>query len=219
MSQLEEIKSNASTRKTRSRSQPAHSEASARPPRLSRVFSAQHIDDHSHYHSYDEHHGQQSEPTSSDDSDFADQIEHEDDREAGDSVGDEYTEIRDGVANEQDVEAALEKTKSSRTIKDPNLVSTDAVSAKAIKLMSEQGDMEWPRRHGEPKELDKTPQVGCNARCLIFYLHFACFVLNGRSSDKLYRNRVEDHERGRAAIGPLNLRFSIRNRPIDPWAS
>lgn len=117
MNQLEEIKSNTSTRKTRSRSQPAPSEASARQPRLSRVFSAQHIDDYSHYHSYGEHQDQQLQPTTSDDSDFAEDVEIEKDREPGDG------ELRDRVVNERDVEAPLEKTKSSRSTKDPNLVS------------------------------------------------------------------------------------------------
>lgn len=129
MSQLEEIKTNTSARKTRSRSQPEPSEASARQPRLSRVFSAQHIDDHSHYHSYGEHHDQQSESTSSDDSDCAEEVEREKDRETGDG------ELRDGVVNERDVEAPLEKTKSSRSVKDPNLVSTKAVQPKVIILI------------------------------------------------------------------------------------
>jgi len=134
MSQLGEIKANTSTRKTRSRSQPATSKASARPPRLSRVFSAQHFDDHSHYHSYGEHHSQQSEPTSRDDSEFVEKVEYEDDREAGDSAEDDYVETRDGVFNEGDVEAPLEKTKSARSVKDPNLVSMKAVPAQVIIL-------------------------------------------------------------------------------------
>lgn len=75
MSQLEQIETNTSALKTNSRSQPAPSEASARQPRLSQVFSAQHVVDHSRYHSYGEHHHQQSVPTSSDDSDFAEKVE------------------------------------------------------------------------------------------------------------------------------------------------
>lgn len=50
--------------------------------------------------------------------------------------------------------------------------------------------MERPRRPGEPEELDETPQLGRNTRCLILYLHFACLVFDGRPSNKLYRVRV-----------------------------
>lgn len=123
MSQLEEIKTNTDARKIRSRSQPAPSEATTRQPLLSRVFSAQHIDDHSNYHSYGEHHDQQLQPTTSDDSDFAEDVESEKDRETGNG------ELRDRVVNERDVEAPLEKTKSSRSTKDPNLVSNSYESS------------------------------------------------------------------------------------------
>ncbi len=129
MSQLEEIKTNTSAREARSRSQSAISEASARQPRLSRVFSAQHLDDHSDYHSHGEHYNQQLEPTSNDDSDSAEEGEREKDRETDNG------ELRDGITNERDVEAPLEKTKSSRSIKDPNLVSTKVVQAKVIVLI------------------------------------------------------------------------------------
>ncbi len=43
-------------------------------------------------------------------------------------------ETRDGVFNEGDVEAPLEKTKSARSVKDPKLVSTKAVPAQLIIL-------------------------------------------------------------------------------------
>lgn len=122
MSQIEPIKTNTSNCR-RSRSKSAHSEASARPPYLSRVFSAQHFDDHSHYHSDEEKHGQQIDRTSTEDSDISEKVDKEEERENGGNNGDDFTETREGVVNERDVEAPLEKIKSSRSIKDPNLVT------------------------------------------------------------------------------------------------
>ena len=126
MSQLEQIKTNPSTRQARSRSNSTPSEASAHQPRLSRVFSAQHIDDSSYYHDHADRQSEQSEGTPAERSDFSEKVAIEDGLGAGDDVA-ECSEIREGIATERDLEAPLEKTKSARSARDPNLVGTAKV--------------------------------------------------------------------------------------------
>ena len=136
MSALEPIRTNNSARRTRSRSQSAPSASSNRQPRLSRVFSAQHLDDHSHYHGHDERHGQQLEATSSEESDYTEKVEREEEKELGGNTGEESTEIREGIVNERDVEAPLERIKSTRSVKDPNLVSMSQLQRMVVLILA-----------------------------------------------------------------------------------
>lgn len=122
MGDLERTNTDISSRQPRSRSEPVPLELDDDQHRLSRVYSAQHIDDYSHYHGHDERYGQQSEATSSEESDFSEKVEREEDSVARENAGEETAEVREGVVNERDVEAPLEKTQSSRSIRDPNLV-------------------------------------------------------------------------------------------------
>ncbi|KAL8832741.1 MAG: hypothetical protein Q9191_000078 [Dirinaria sp. TL-2023a] len=113
------------TRLHRSRSQPSPLHGSDRQPRLSRVFSAQHLDDHSHYHGDIEPRNRASlETTPIEESDFSEKGPETEDREAG-SLSGEANEVREGIANEGDVEAPLEKVKSSRSNKPADLVTWD----------------------------------------------------------------------------------------------
>ena len=100
MSHLEPTKTYNSGRFSRSRS--ATLETSARRSRLSRVFSAQHIDDNSHYHSHDELRDQQLESPPTEDSNFSKTVEQKEDGEAGGNAGDEVAEAGKGAVNERD---------------------------------------------------------------------------------------------------------------------
>ena len=126
MSQFEQPKTNPSTRQARSRSNSTRSEASAHQPRVSRVFSAQHIDDSSYYHGHADLHSEKLEATPAEGSDFCEKVAIEDGLGAGDDVA-ECSETREGIVNERDLEAPLEKTKSARSARDPNLVGTAKV--------------------------------------------------------------------------------------------
>lgn len=92
-------------------------------PHLHRFFSAQHLDDQSVYHA---EHDIQSEDESSSTGDLSEQVTEKDDEEAREHGQDEVGEERMGVPNTRDLEAGrppLEKRPTSRSVKDPNLVS------------------------------------------------------------------------------------------------
>ena len=92
-----------------------------RPPNtnLTRIYSSQHLDDQSFYHDWhSEHHG---------DSDGSgDNTPDTNEKLPGDVLADGKETDRTAIANEGDLEsggAPLEKKKTSRSVKDPNLVS------------------------------------------------------------------------------------------------
>ncbi|MCJ1393860.1 hypothetical protein MMC18_006736 [Xylographa bjoerkii] len=97
---------------TRTRSNPS------RPPGLNRILSGQHLDDHSHYHHRD------FEDDGGDSSDSEDTLnENEKDSQV---AAEQKGEVPEETANVQDLEAGgaqLEKKKTSRSVKDPNLVT------------------------------------------------------------------------------------------------
>lgn len=96
---------------------------------LRKLFSASSMDDHSYYHYHP--HDTESLEGNGDDSTIAD-TETE-------KSGDEQEEGRDGILNLRDTESRpskLERLKSSRSIKDPNLVSLlDLVSGRTLGLV------------------------------------------------------------------------------------
>ena len=97
---------------------------SSRPPKLSRVLAAQHLDDVSNYHSDD--HGPQSygEDTSTEGSDASEKVRQEDYEEARGRGQEQVPEVRMGVRDTGDLEANnLEKKQSTKSIQDPNLVT------------------------------------------------------------------------------------------------
>lgn len=129
---------NSTRARSRSRSRPSS------PAGLHRLLSAQFPDDHSVYHLEDGEgvhvdadasslHKSESErrraETPNDDSDsLSEKLEKEDEDRIRDQGQETIEEIRGGIPDERDVEAGtpqLEKKKSSRSIKDPNLVSID----------------------------------------------------------------------------------------------
>lgn len=118
----------------RSRSNTSRGSRPARPqigksrpssPHLHRFFSAQHLDDQSVYHA--EHDIQSEDDSSSTGYELSEQLTEKDDEEAQEHGQDQVDEERMGVPNERDLEAAkgppLEKRPTSRSVKDPNLVS------------------------------------------------------------------------------------------------
>ena len=143
MSDLRRTRTEESTRRARgrSRSRPRSRPGSREPP-LHRLLSSQFPDDHSVYHHEDgegvhvdedaasihrtetERRASESSDSSSDSSDV---VENEKDEPTEPIERQETTiqETKGGIPNVHDVEAsppALEKKKSSRSIKDPNLV-------------------------------------------------------------------------------------------------
>ncbi|CAI9634561.1 unnamed protein product [Alternaria burnsii] len=127
--------------RSRSRSRPRRSDNAP----LHRILSSQFPDDHSVYHHEDgegihvdsdasslhktETERRDANTASSDDDDSGDDV---DEKEAKDDTTHEeettYEEIRGGIPYEHDVEAPppLEKKKSTRSVKDPNLVTWDS---------------------------------------------------------------------------------------------
>ena len=120
---MAEIRPSPSVLPRTNRANSTNSEANrpARTP-LGRVYTAQHLDDQSIYHP-DHIDSFEDDVTEADNSEI---LSEEDDEEAREKGLEEETEMRMGVMNEKDVEkgdTALEKKKSTRSTKDPNLVT------------------------------------------------------------------------------------------------
>ena len=94
----------------------------ARSPDLEHVFSAQHLDDVSHYHGGDHDSNYQHSDIETEYSDEHEQVSNEDDDEAARKGEDEVSDVRTGIRHTRDLEANLEKKPTTRSIKDPNLV-------------------------------------------------------------------------------------------------
>ena len=120
MVELAPIRPSASAPSRPIRANSAHSNGSrSTKPGLTRVHTAQHLDDTSVYHHYNE-------SESDDDGGTSEDLQPEDDEEARKEGLAVQSEERMGVSGERDLEAGdttLEKKKSSRSIKDPNLVT------------------------------------------------------------------------------------------------
>lgn len=102
--------------------------STSNPPRLSRVFSTQHLDDVSVYNGVDHDSQYHAEEDDSGDSDTLEKLRQEDDDEALGHGQDQVPEVQMGVRDTRDLEAnKLEKKRSTRSIKDPNLVGADGV--------------------------------------------------------------------------------------------
>lgn len=124
MDQSESVQTESSTTTLdEHRSQPVSSRGSDRQPQLWRIFSAQHLDDHSLYHGGTAPcNGASLQGAPTEESNISEKVDETEGWEAG-SLGDNIVEAREGVVSERDVEAPLEKIKSSKSIKNPHLVS------------------------------------------------------------------------------------------------
>ncbi|KAL8659458.1 MAG: hypothetical protein Q9226_000417 [Calogaya cf. arnoldii] len=99
---------------------------SASRPQLYKVFSGQHLDDQSTYHARDSvSENREDHRTADEDLDFSEAIVKEDDKEARGQPFQETAEPQNGSADLRDLEAPSEKKKSSKSVKDPNLVTWD----------------------------------------------------------------------------------------------
>ena len=98
-----------------------HSNTTFSAPRLSRVFSGHHLDDQYHYHKEDDGRDE-GEANFAARSGSSVDIEKEDDQASRSTAAGEGAEIRDHTINEHDVEAPLEKVRTTRSVKDPDLV-------------------------------------------------------------------------------------------------
>jgi hypothetical protein len=93
----------------------------------------------------------------SDSSSDAELSEKNDEVTSAESEETKIEEIRGGIPDERDVEALppqLEKKKSSRSIKDPNLVW------KYAQLLLISGVLTTDRSHGMDRMIPKTPRIG-----------------------------------------------------------
>ena len=104
------------TELTRSRSN------NASQPHLERLYSAQHLDDVSIYHSGDHESNYDDDDNETKDIDELEQVRNQDYDEASEKGEDEVPEVRMGISDTRDLEPNLEKKQSRRSIKDPNLV-------------------------------------------------------------------------------------------------
>ena len=105
-------------------------------PPLEHAFSFQHLDDVSNY--YADRHDYAQSDSESEDTDDLEKVRREDEEEAAERGEEEVAEVRMGVRDTHDLEANLEKTKStksrrsSKSAKDPNLVCLLRVIVKEI---------------------------------------------------------------------------------------
>ncbi|KAL3427259.1 major facilitator superfamily transporter [Phlyctema vagabunda] len=116
-------------------SEPAHAPP---PDQLTRLTSGNHLDDqspyHDHAHSNAEFQNAVDDGASSDETDSTRNVtgdaNREKDVEGNDPVSRTVSEVRMGIRNEHDIEAGprLERKKTSRSIRDPNLVGWEGAS-------------------------------------------------------------------------------------------
>ena len=104
------------TQFTRSRSK------TASRPHVERFFSARHLDDVSIYHGGDHGSDYHDDDNETESIDELEQVRSQDYDEAAKTGEDEVPEVRMGISDTRDLESNLEKRRSRRSIKDPNLV-------------------------------------------------------------------------------------------------
>lgn len=95
-------------------------------PKLNRVFSAIHLDDHSTYHGGDYDSRSEYDTDSIATSDYSEKAYEEDAEDAREAGKNEVETVQGGIRTIRDLESGLQKTNSSRSArppKDPNLVT------------------------------------------------------------------------------------------------
>lgn len=121
MPPLEPRKSAENSRDTASRPQSVISSIDSNQPRLSRVFTGQYLDDQSHYQKERGEAVREGRTGESQPHLLVD-LENRNGRVSQSTGAEEHAENREGIVNEHDVEAPLEKVRSTRSAKDPDLV-------------------------------------------------------------------------------------------------
>ena len=123
MPELEPIGTAASAQSRGSRPCSSRSRNSSNRPHLHHAVSGRHLDDHSLYHASDDVLAKEERESVDDESDYAEHVAEEDDEKVEEKDGTEETsEARQGIPNERDLEAPLEKKQTTKSAKDPNLV-------------------------------------------------------------------------------------------------
>lgn len=93
-------------------------------PQLSKVFSSHHLDDQSIYYARDSvSESREDHCTADEESDLSESTAQEEDKEARGLPLEDTAASHHGSANPYNLEAPLEKKQSSKSVKDPNLVS------------------------------------------------------------------------------------------------
>jgi hypothetical protein len=118
-----------------------------------------------------------------------------------------YEEIRGGVPFERDVEVGeeLEKKKSARSIKDPNLVSQvkphlyflsnpSQSSTRPELQLTSIGNMGILHRPPQPQKLVPPPQMGRHAHRLLLHARLAHFLIHDFSRPRFHKPRFPHHE-------------------------
>ncbi|KAL8863555.1 MAG: hypothetical protein Q9178_000236 [Gyalolechia marmorata] len=146
------IKADSEESKTRS----TYSPKLSRPPtmsrpEMSRVFSGQHLDDQSTYHGRNSVSGhREDESTADEKSDRSEDTATGENNERKRRRREEPAESLNAAANIRDLEAPLEKKQSSKSVKDPNLVSVKLDYA-YVKLTYAQVTWDGPDNLQNPK--------------------------------------------------------------------
>lgn len=126
MPESEPIRTAASGRSRPSRAQSFRSQSSRPSSNLHRILSGQHLDDASVYHHDHDHESDNEEENTYSTDSLEEVTEKEDNAKAREAGAEEVPEVRQGIPDCRDLEAGrpkLEKKQTSRSIKDPNLVS------------------------------------------------------------------------------------------------
>ena len=128
MPELVPIRTTGSGRSRPSRAQSFRSQSSRPTGNLHHILSGQHLDDVSVYHHDHDHESDDDEEEENTYSSESSQevIEKQDNAEARGAGAEDVPEARQGIPDSRDLEAGrpkLEKKQTSRSFKDPNLVS------------------------------------------------------------------------------------------------
>lgn len=160
MTELEQSYSAPAGRSPPSRSEISRPRAgTASQSRLEHAFSFQHLDDVSNYHSDHHDYPQREEDDSTESSDDIEKVRSEDEEEEARRGDTEVAKVQMGMRDTRDLEANLEKTKSSKssnTAKDPNLVRFHA-------SMCQEYRSTWlttRRSHGKAPMIQETQRIG-----------------------------------------------------------
>ena len=109
----------------------------------------------------------------------------------------EEDEVLDGIEDERDVEkrpTRLERVKSARSVKDPNLVCIPRYfSVDGPWLLTILGHVGRSRRPRKPEELDHKETLGSNHHSVRVHVHIARFIIHGRTSVTRYFQPIEHH--------------------------
>ena len=213
MPELEPIKTaaSASSKGVGARSSRSRNSSTSRP-QLQHVVSGWHLDDHSVYHSNDEH------ESIEDESDYSEKVVKDENEKAENDGIEETSEVRGGILTERDIEAPpLEKRQTSKSAKDPNLVKHPVAPSNQEKSNWKQGHLERSRRPGKSQKLVSKAEMGGYSRCVVLHIYITSLVVNGRPCYFIHIQRIRNHKRGGATTCTVSICLGLCHWPIDTW--